>query len=163
MSVLRDIREMIADLLEGTAVGGVRMPTAGLFAVVGDDHEVQQAEAADSTPRPVYVEAGYAVPDATLPSDVSGDYHWESRAIPVWVAYAYNPDDSVTERDGYMDDDEMAIKRVLSDPLNCALVAGWGKSAVDVTRQNDQRDTDGVVAIKWLLATVQVAYREDWT
>jgi hypothetical protein len=163
VSVLRDIRDKLVELLEGTAVSGVRMPAAGLFAVVGDDHEVQQAEAADASPRPVYVEAGYAVSDPTLPSDVSGDYHWEARAIPVWVAYAYNPDDDTNERDGYMDDDEMAIKRVLSDPLNCALVAGWGKSTVDVTRQNDQRDPDGVVAVKWLLATVQVAYREDWS
>ena len=92
MSVLRDIRSALEALIEGTAAGGIAMPTVGDFQVVGDDHQVQQADAADPTPRPVYVEAGRAVSDPTLPSDVTGSYRWKARAIPIWVPYAFNPE-----------------------------------------------------------------------
>jgi hypothetical protein len=138
------------------------MPAAGLFAVVGDDHLVQQAEASDASPRPVYIEAGYSILDPTLPSDVSGDYRWKARSIPIWVPYAYSPIDAVLGRDTAMDDDEDALERVLSEALNCALVAGWGKARCDVTREGGERDSDGVIAIRWLAITLAIAYREDW-
>ena len=163
MSTLRDIRAMLVQLIEGTAAGGVRMPAAGLFAVVGDDHLVQQADAADASPRPVYIEAGYAVGDQTIPSDVSGNYYWKARAIPIWVPYAYSPDDGPVGRDSVMDDDEDALERALVEPMNLGpLVDGWGKSAWSCSRENAERDAEGVAAIRWLSAVLTIAYREDW-
>lgn len=162
MSVLANIRAKLVELLEGTAAGGIRMPAAGAFAIVGDDALVQQADAADDSPRPVYIGAGTSVYDATLPSDVSGNYHWEARTIPIFVLYAYSPDHTKIQRDSLMDDDERAIKRVLSEPLNLALVTDWAKAYVETTRE-EQRDAQDVAALKILRADVTIAYREDWS
>ncbi len=164
MSTLRDIRAKLKELIEGTAAGGIRMPAEGLFAVVGDDHLVQQADAADDAPRPVYIEAGYATTDPMLPSDVSSDQRWKARAIPIWVPYAYSPDHTVVQRDSIMDDDEDALERCLVEPLNLdPLVPGWAKSLWTCTREGGERDKDGVVAIRWLSITLTIAYAEDWT
>jgi hypothetical protein len=160
---LGDIRAKLVELIQGTAAGGERMPAAGRFLVVGDDHLVQQADAADDTPRPVYIEAGYEVQDPTLPSDVSGDMMWKARVIPIWVPYAYSPDHTVVQRDSIMDDDEDILERVLREPLNLSpLVAGWAKSRPAVNRQDSDRDADGVVAIRWLSIMLAIAYQEDW-
>jgi len=161
VSVLRDIRAAIVTLVQGSAVGGIRMPAAGLFLVVGDDVEVQQADAADSTPRPVYLGAGSEVADPTIPSDVSGDYHWEARMLPMWILYAYDPSHTVVQRDSLMDDDERAIRRVLMEPLNIALTTNWAKCIVDSAR-SEIRDDEGVAALKVLSLSITVVYREDW-
>ena len=161
MSVLSDIRTKILELLAGTAAGGIRMPAVGRFLVVGSDVDVQQADPMNPSPRPCYLMAGGEVPDPTIPSDVAGDYHWEARALPLVVAYAYSPEDTPIERDSLMDDDELSIKRVLMEPLNLALVAGWGKCRVEATR-SEIRDAQMVDAVKLLSCTVTITYREDW-
>ena len=161
MSTLSDIRTAMAEIIEGTLAGGVRLPTAGRFAVVGDDAVVQQADAS-TTPRPVYVGAGAHVDDPTLPSDVSGDYHWEAREIQVSVLYAYTPDLVEIAADQVLDDDEAMLKRGLSEPLNIATVTGWGKCVVRTMREA-QRDAQQVEAIKVLTLICSIAYREDWS
>lgn len=158
MSVLADILTRIEALIEGSYAPAVRPIAAGTFEVVGDDHAVQQP-LATTTAIPVYIELEREVEDPTVPSDVSGDYHWEAREIPIYVRYAYSPDDTGTARARTAADAEVTLKRVLLEPLN--FCAGWARCQIVASRTPDE-DNQGVQAIRWLVLTLTITYRESF-
>jgi len=160
VSVLSDIRGAIVDLLEGST-GDSRTIASEKFSVVSSDHEVLQARCV-ADPRPVYLEDGGDWEDPSLPTDVAGDYYYRGRRIVAYIAYGFNPDDDTIDRDQTIDDDETTAVRCLTWPNNWALTTGWCGCEVEASR-DEARDQDGVVAIQFLVLTLLVSYREDFS
>ena len=159
MSVLADILAALPGLLEGTTVVDRAIPP-GRFAVVGDDHDWDQAQSS-TTPRPVFIEVGEELTDAEAPQDWSGDYYYRSRRIYLYTAYAFSPDDDPTDRTEAMADDDLMIVRCLGDPLTWADAAvGWVGTEIS-SRHEVARDPDGVAAIAFTVTDLAVMYRED--
>ena len=158
MTVMADIVTAVEKLLDGTLVPDRAIPV-GRFSVVGDDHDWEQAPP-DQAPYPCYIEDGEETEDETMPSDVSGDYHYTAKILTIYIGYGFNPDDDATDRTEVMVDDAMAIRRCFIDPLTWAEVTGWVGAEVKISPESIY-DADGVVAIKYNVVTMMVSFRED--
>jgi len=161
MSVLATIIGELEQLMEGTEALATRPIPAGKFTIVGLNPDVIKTRSI-ADPRPAYIALGEDVGDATLPSDVSGDYHWQSRAITISTAYAVRPTVTAPVLLSTISDDERLVRRCLEEPLNLALIDGWGKCSVSVSHSL-QRLEDNVSAILWVVYNLQIAFREDWS
>jgi hypothetical protein len=159
MTVLADIITGIGGLLEGTTVPPRPIP-ANRFAYVGDDYLWEQDQCRDA-PYPAYVEEGEQVIGENEPTDVSGDFRYKTKQIIVRIGYGYSPADDPGDRPRLMADDEFALQRTFEDPLTWATVdEHWSGTEILFTRE-DVLDDQGVVAILYIVMTLEILFRED--